>query len=44
MYLFGLEGAVIGPLLLCLLVVLFDVTKTALKDSPGTPYPATRYY
>lgn len=39
MYLLGLEGAVLGPLLLCLLVVLFDITKSALKDSPRTPQP-----
>lgn len=42
MYLLGLEGAVVGPLLLCLLVVLFDITKTALKESPRTPHPITR--
>lgn len=38
MYLLGLEGAVLGPLLLCLLVVLFDITKSALRDTPRTPH------
>uniref|UniRef100_U5EIK1 Putative conserved plasma membrane protein n=1 Tax=Corethrella appendiculata TaxID=1370023 RepID=U5EIK1_9DIPT len=38
MYLLGLEGAVLGPLLLCLLVVLFDVTMRAIRDSPTTPH------
>uniref|UniRef100_A0A182NKU5 Transmembrane protein 245 n=1 Tax=Anopheles dirus TaxID=7168 RepID=A0A182NKU5_9DIPT len=37
MYLFGLEGALLGPLLLCLLVVLFEVTISAIRDSPATP-------
>ncbi|XP_035775576.1 transmembrane protein 245-like isoform X5 [Anopheles albimanus] len=37
MYLFGLEGALLGPLLLCLLVVLFEVTISAIRDSPTTP-------
>ncbi|XP_065088791.1 transmembrane protein 245 isoform X2 [Ochlerotatus camptorhynchus] len=37
MYLFGLEGALLGPLLLCLLVVLFEVTMSAIRDSPITP-------
>ncbi|XP_053691930.1 transmembrane protein 245 [Sabethes cyaneus] len=37
MYLFGLEGALLGPLLLCLLVVLFEVTVSAIRDSPMTP-------
>ncbi|XP_058467349.1 transmembrane protein 245 [Malaya genurostris] len=37
MYLFGLEGALLGPLLLCLLVVLFEVTMSAIRDSPATP-------
>ena len=38
-YLLGLEGAVCGPLLLCLLVVLFEVSMTSFKE---TPSPATR--
>ncbi|XP_052868293.1 transmembrane protein 245 isoform X2 [Anopheles cruzii] len=37
MYLFGLEGALLGPLLLCLMVVLFEVTISAIRDSPTTP-------
>ncbi|XP_055616155.1 transmembrane protein 245 isoform X2 [Toxorhynchites rutilus septentrionalis] len=37
MYLFGLEGALLGPLLLCVLVVLFEVTMSAIRDSPITP-------
>ncbi|XP_055525281.1 transmembrane protein 245 isoform X2 [Wyeomyia smithii] len=37
MYVFGLEGALLGPLLLCLLVVLFEVTMSAIRDSPVTP-------
>lgn len=35
-FLLGIEGALIGPLLLCLLIVLFDVTINALC-SPTTP-------
>lgn len=35
-YLLGLEGAIIGPLLLCLLIVLFDVATNSLC-SPPTP-------
>ena len=38
MYLLGLEGAVLGPLLLCLLVVLFEVTLSSLRDSPGNTF------
>ncbi|XP_021711693.1 transmembrane protein 245 isoform X4 [Aedes aegypti] len=37
MYLFGLEGALLGPLLLCVMVVLFEVTMSAIRDSPVTP-------
>jgi predicted PurR-regulated permease PerM len=40
-YLLGLEGAVLGPLLLCLLVVLFDVTINALRETPNET-PNTR--
>lgn len=38
MYLMGLEGAVLGPLLLCLLVVLFEVALNSLKDSPPSTF------
>ncbi|CAO1419189.1 unnamed protein product [Diamesa serratosioi] len=38
MYLLGLEGAVLGPLLLCLLVVLFEVTISSLRDSPANTF------
>lgn len=41
MYLIGLEGAVLGPLLLCLLVVIFEVTMASLRDSPMTPHSHT---
>lgn len=33
-YLLGLEGAVLGPLSLCLLYVIFDVTMAAVRDTP----------
>lgn len=36
MYLFGIEGAILGPLLLCLLVVLGTVTVNSLNSSPTT--------
>uniref|UniRef100_A0A182W0K9 Transmembrane protein 245 n=1 Tax=Anopheles minimus TaxID=112268 RepID=A0A182W0K9_9DIPT len=43
MYLFGLEGALLGPLLLCLLVVLFEVTISAIRDSPATPQTSNNF-
>lgn len=36
-YLLGLEGAIVGPLLLCILIVLFDVT----INSFSSPTPST---
>lgn len=37
MFWLGWEGAIFGPILLCLLVVMFTLTSNALKESPATP-------
>lgn len=37
MFLFGWEGAIFGPILLCLVVVIFTLMTNALKDAPSTP-------
>lgn len=37
MFWLGWEGAIFGPILLCLLVVIFNLTTTALKETPNTP-------
>lgn len=37
MFWLGWEGAIFGPMLLCLLVVMFDLTSNVLKESPSTP-------
>lgn len=39
MFLFGWEGAIFGPILLCLVVVIFNLMTNALKDAPSTPNP-----
>lgn len=39
MFLFGWEGAIFGPILLCLVVVIFNLMTNALKDTPSTPNP-----
>lgn len=36
MYLFGIEGAILGPLLLCLLVVLCSIAVNNLNSSPNS--------
>lgn len=35
MYLFGVEGAILGPLMLCLLIVLTTVTARSLNPTPN---------
>lgn len=37
MFWLGWEGAIFGPILLCLLVVIFNLITNALKESPQTP-------
>ncbi|XP_031616738.1 transmembrane protein 245 isoform X2 [Contarinia nasturtii] len=39
MFLLGWEGAIFGPILLCLVVVIFNLMTNALKDTPSTPNP-----
>lgn len=39
MFLLGWEGAIFGPILLCLVVVIFNLMTNALKDTPATPNP-----
>lgn len=39
MFLLGWEGAIFGPILLCLVVVIFNLMTNALKDAPSTPNP-----
>lgn len=43
MFWLGPEGAILGPLFLCLLVVIFDLTTASLKESP-TFVPRTPMY
>lgn len=37
MFWLGWEGAIFGPILLCLLVVIFNLMTNALKETPSTP-------
>lgn len=36
-YWLGIEGAILGPLLYCFLIVIFELCSTVLKESPSTP-------
>lgn len=43
MFWLGPEGAILGPLFLCLLVVIFDLTTASMNESP-TYAPRTPMY
>lgn len=36
LYWLGLQGAILGPLLLCFLVIIFQITLSELKESPSS--------